>query len=331
MRRLSPVLALCLVMPSALSLAASEGPDNTYDEYAEAETKKAEASIPALIRQYATSLGCAFYMDPSNVVPYPMSKLKGPKPSAPGSRLKVFVVVFSLDEGCSGGSQMSRPVFAVVRHGFPFTMVVDATFSAPHQTSEDFPSVVTHIFLKDGELWYMALAHDFSKDALCCPSVSITGRLVFEGRMWKGIPERSVSLPVVSAPERMAPECAGGTIGSRSYTRVHGVEHSEGDPPSEMSDDLTLWSAPTGEHCFLLKTFGLDSEMCIARGALKVQSPQEFLFELPENCTLAFEQKGASIMLKASPNWRRIGQGGICPVMAECDRSGSIESGEFSP
>jgi len=171
-------LGIALVILVRLSSAEANGDPAEY----EAEVRKAEERIPAVIEQYATSIGCAFYMEKNNVVPYVID------------RRQSFVAVFSLDDGCTGGSAMSRPVFVVVRHGGPTTsIVVNAEYSAPHQTSSDFPQVITDLFLKDGELWYKALEFDFKKDANCCPSVPVTGRVVYKNGKWQGIPVKEPS------------------------------------------------------------------------------------------------------------------------------------------
>lgn len=176
--RILSSLAILLVMLARLSSAEANGDPAEY----EAEVKKAEERIPAVIEQYATSIGCAFHMKKDNIVPYVING----EPS--------FVGVFSLDNGCTGGSAMSRPVFVVVQHGGPtISIVVNAEYSAPHQTSSDFPQVITDLFLKDGELWYKALEFDFKKDANCCPSVPVTGRVVYKNGKWQGIPVKEPS------------------------------------------------------------------------------------------------------------------------------------------
>jgi hypothetical protein len=174
------LLAVIIVLLplTASSVVEANGDDQGWRD----RIKAAEANIPAVIEQYATSIGCAFHMEQRNIVPY---MLKGNP---------VFVAVISLDNLCTGGSAMSRPVFVIVEHGGPAdSIVVNAEYSAPHQTSEDFPQTVTDLFLKDGELWYKALEHDFTKDALCCPSVPVTGRVVCKNGAWHSI--RTNQLP----------------------------------------------------------------------------------------------------------------------------------------
>lgn len=141
----------------------------------DAQMRKAESLIPALIKQYGTSLGCAFNMNPKNIVPF---EFKGEKS---------FIALFSLDVGCSGGSAMSRPVFAVVQLGAFYSFKINADYSNPKQTSDNFPQIVTDLFLDNGELRYKALKLDFTKDALCCPSIAIEGKLTFENGVWKSI------------------------------------------------------------------------------------------------------------------------------------------------
>src|SRR6202008_1682684 len=58
--------------------------------------------VAAVTLRYANSLGCAVTLDKRNIVPFRMDDRD------------LFVVLYSLDVGCSGGSAMSRPAFAAL-------------------------------------------------------------------------------------------------------------------------------------------------------------------------------------------------------------------------
>jgi len=145
--------------------------------------------------------------------------------------------------------------------------------------------------------------------------------------------------PLGLIPTGGAAPCGELSENARSYTRAHTVHHFNGDSPSKETDTLTLWTLSTGEYCFDLDTWGSNYHECGARGALKLLSPGKFLllspgkflFALSENCTLTFEQKGDSILLRVSPGWRRLGEGSVCSQVAQCGMYGSIEPGKFSP
>jgi hypothetical protein len=160
--------AIGLLLGMVTICSADDGTGADLDEKWEKSVKQ----IPSIIEQYATSIGCEFHMSKSNVVPYDIGGLHS------------YVAVFSIDNGCSGGSAMSRPVFVVLQPVAYDKILVNAAYSAPHQTAEEFPGLVTNIFLKDGKLWFKAKAYDLTKDALCCPSVPVTGQVEYQGGKW---------------------------------------------------------------------------------------------------------------------------------------------------
>ena len=172
-------LMLAILSISTYCLAESEEDIKRYELFRQAEIKKAEKNIPKIVEQYATSLGCEFAMNPQNVVKFSFDKEKA------------YIALFSFDLGCSGGSSMSRPVFVVLKHGANNNLYIDPKYSSPHQTSQNFPSTIKSVFIKEGKLWYSALDFDFSKDGLCCPSVPVNGELVYENGNWNGLPEKN--------------------------------------------------------------------------------------------------------------------------------------------
>lgn len=134
--------------------------------------KAAEKHIPATIRKYAEAIGCNFAMDPKNLLPYQLDGKAG------------FVALFLLDVGCSGGSTMSRPVLVFLQHSGLNKVVIDVLYSNPLQTSEEFPSMVTRIYLKKGKLYFQGFELR-PEDALCCPSLKVGGRVEFRKQQWR--------------------------------------------------------------------------------------------------------------------------------------------------
>lgn len=170
------IISLTIIALSQTCLADSEEDIRAFEIQHDADIKKAQATIPKVVEGYATSLGCQFLIDPANVVPY---QLDG-RP--------VFIAVFSFDVGCSGGSAMSRPVVVVLEQSYNTNIYVNVAYSTPKQTSDTLPQVIKKIFLHSGKLWYSALVAE-AKDPLCCPSKKESGRLVFDGGIWQGIPQ----------------------------------------------------------------------------------------------------------------------------------------------
>ncbi|WP_298693091.1 hypothetical protein [uncultured Sulfuricurvum sp.] len=159
------------------SFAESDEDIRQYEEMINAKQKEAVRNIPKLITQYATTLGCNDYFDPKNVVKFKMNDEI------------VYIGLFSIDTGCSGGTAMSRPVIITLRKSISYPEIyVDARSSAPYQTSNELPQNMSRIYVHNNKLWYEAKEFDFKKDALCCPSIPVRGELRFENGMWKGYP-----------------------------------------------------------------------------------------------------------------------------------------------
>lgn len=94
MRNIGMLLGM-LAFP-ALGLAESEEAFQKHLGEHDAIRQEAVRHIPRLIETYASTVGCAFSWNPANVVPY---QLDGKD---------VFVALYSLDVGCSGGSRRTR-------------------------------------------------------------------------------------------------------------------------------------------------------------------------------------------------------------------------------
>jgi len=129
-------------------------------------------AITAVVNDYGNSIGCEVHIDNKNIVPYTLDYQD------------VYVVLYSIDPECSGGSAMSRAVFAVVgRSDYGRKLYVLPKYSSPHQTSIDFPAYTYRLFVKDGQLRFLAKALANS-DALCCPSIPVEGRAIFRDGNW---------------------------------------------------------------------------------------------------------------------------------------------------
>ncbi len=138
-----------------------------------------EAKIPVgklarVANTYATSIGCVLAFDKRNIVEYPVSS---------GGE-KNYVALVGIDPQCSKGSAMyhSAIVALVAIEGSGVFVVPDQSF--PIAENEGLPQYVERIYTKGGELWFSGKEFDSSKDALCCPSLSVTGKVVLRNGNW---------------------------------------------------------------------------------------------------------------------------------------------------
>lgn len=172
MRCLISLLLSALV--SGLCFAESAEDERAYELYYQSQLKEAIESIPKVVEQYASSLGCNFDMKSENVVPYTLNKRS------------IYVAVFFLDVGCSGGSAMGGSYIVALEKSSSYPkFYISPNFSSLSQTSGDFPRFIDKLFLKNGELWYSALRLQ-PQDPLCCPSGQESGRVIFENGIWRG-------------------------------------------------------------------------------------------------------------------------------------------------
>jgi hypothetical protein len=131
------------------------------------------AQIEKVVTTFAGTQGCMVTFDRKNIVPLEFE----------GERS--FVVLYSLDIGCSGGSGSTRPAVAVLSRDYRGDVLIRPQFSSPTQTSQSLPRQIQHIYLKEGRLWFSAKEFDPRKDALCCPSIPVEAPLVFKGDQWR--------------------------------------------------------------------------------------------------------------------------------------------------
>lgn len=165
---------------NAVAEIMTEEQEKAYEQQKKQRKKEAFVKAPDVIASYANSIGCIFNLNPENIVEFPEG----------GNKL---FAVFSIDVGCSGGSNMSRPVFVELELSIAsMQYYINFEHSGPSQTPMSIPQTVEKIYVKDEKLWYSALEHDWNKDGICCPSVPVTAELKFENGMWIGVP---VDLP----------------------------------------------------------------------------------------------------------------------------------------
>jgi hypothetical protein len=132
---------------------------------------KTEDKVASVATSYAESLGCAVTFDKRNVVPY----------SIEGNNL--FIVLYSIDVGCSGGSAMSRPALAALERNVYGNFYVRPEYSSPLSTSDQFPASTDRLFLKSGRLRFAGRELG-PNDALCCASVPVEGWVSFSRGQW---------------------------------------------------------------------------------------------------------------------------------------------------
>jgi hypothetical protein len=134
--------------------------------------------IITVVKSYANAIGCFIHMDPNNMVRY---RLDG---------TDVIVVLYSIDDSCSGGNAMHRPAFAALEKTIQGHYLIIPRYSLPSATSDSFPQFTNRLLIKDGELRYEAkefnwgVAKPGEGDALCCPSLVVEGQVIFREGKW---------------------------------------------------------------------------------------------------------------------------------------------------
>jgi hypothetical protein len=167
--RLSLALALLVFQECLLPGSAFAASGNAIKANRNGLPLKA---INTLVVAYARSIGCNEYVDPTLVVEIPTSF--GIPSDLPG---KAWLAAYSVDVGCSGGSAMSKTAFAVVRGEEPSHLYIEPELSRP-QATLGFPNDITSLTVRKGKIAFTAKDFDFTKDALCCPSVVVSGKVV---------------------------------------------------------------------------------------------------------------------------------------------------------
>jgi hypothetical protein len=140
--------------------------------YARAATDlKTADKVASVATGYAESLGCAVTLDKRNIVPC----------SIEGNDL--FIVLYSVDVGCSGGTAMSRSALAALERNAYGNFYVRPECSSPRSMSDQFPASTDRLFLKDGRLRFAGRELG-PNEALCCASVPVEGWVSFSRGQW---------------------------------------------------------------------------------------------------------------------------------------------------
>ena len=136
-----------------------------------------EHEISRKVEMFGSSLGCNFHTPKQNIVPWKDKRGIG------------YLVLFSIDYGCSGGNSMDRPVFAVVRIGAYSTPYLDQQLSTPDRTSDNFPAVIERITKSGSKIHYIGRRLRPS-DAACCASQLVQGTITLTAHGWEPKGER---------------------------------------------------------------------------------------------------------------------------------------------
>lgn len=140
----------------------------------------AEPAIPIVkvekvVKAYAGTIGCLLRFERRNIIRHDLDGRNVPP---------TYIALFAIDPGCSEGSAMSHSAIAVIEQGIQGRVFMRPERSFPVAKNEGLPQYTERIFVKNGELRYVAMDFDFSKDALCCPSIHVEGRLSFKDGKW---------------------------------------------------------------------------------------------------------------------------------------------------
>ena len=92
-----------------------------------------EHEINRRVEMFGSALGCNFHTPKQNMAAWKDKNGTG------------YLVLFSIDYGCSGGNAMDRPVLAIVRIGAYSTPYLDQQLSTPNRTSDNFPAIIERI------------------------------------------------------------------------------------------------------------------------------------------------------------------------------------------
>jgi hypothetical protein len=156
---MSNLVRACLAAALLLSFCADAG-------------DLAPKKINRAVEMFGSSLGCNFHMPKQNIVPWKDKSGAG------------YLVLFSIDYGCSGGNAMDRPALAVVRIGAYSTPYVDQRLSTPDRTSGDFPAIIERITKAGNKIQYSGRRLKPS-DALCCASQRVQGTVTLTAQGWE--------------------------------------------------------------------------------------------------------------------------------------------------
>jgi hypothetical protein len=144
-----------------------------------AQSKIPTKRIMTVVKTYANTVGCFIHMEQNNIVEH---KING---------RRVYVALYSIDDGCTTGNNMFRPAFAALQGDGHGGVLVIPEYSIPSATSEKFSQHINKIFIRNNELWYSGMDYNWGHtkpgeegDALCCPSMPVEGKILFQNGTW---------------------------------------------------------------------------------------------------------------------------------------------------
>ncbi|MEJ2437810.1 MAG: hypothetical protein P8Y49_08955 [Sulfurovaceae bacterium] len=143
--------------------------------FAEADIPKKE--IIEVVQAYSKTIGCLLNLEEKNIVRY-----------NDGNNENQYVVLFTIDPECSGGSAMAHSALVVVtQEDYRGRVFIKPAQSFPVATN-NLPQYSESIFIQDDNLWYTAKEFNWEIDALCCPSIEVKGKLTFKSGKWEAEP-----------------------------------------------------------------------------------------------------------------------------------------------
>ena len=138
-----------------------------------------EHEINRRVEMFGSALGCNFHTPKQNMAAWKDKNGTG------------YLVLFSIDYGCSGGNAMDRPVLAIVRIGAYSTPYLDQQLSTPNRTSDNFPAIIERITKTGNNIQYIGRRLRPS-DALCCASQLVQGTITLTAHGWEPKDERPI-------------------------------------------------------------------------------------------------------------------------------------------
>lgn len=141
---------------------------------ANALDQKTTEAIANVATAYVKSYGCLLKLEKKNIVAF----------NVDGTPEKKFVVLATVDDGCSMGSSMAESALIVVVPGTLNRFFVKPELSSPAVRNKALPPNTERIYVKNQKLWFDAKELDPAKDALCCPSSTVTSVVELRKGVW---------------------------------------------------------------------------------------------------------------------------------------------------
>ena len=124
-----------------------------------------------------------------------------------------------------------------------------------------------------------------------------------------------------------AADCGDAPKGAQTFVRSHRVHNFNGEPPSNVDDELAIWQKQDGGNCVQLTTVGPNGHECDVLGSAFRIGRNKMEFR-DASCTITFQKSGGTIAITVSLGWERLGRGGTC-TKNRCGMYGEVTSGTF--